>query len=74
MNLNSTIFRIINYILAISIVIGLFILANTFVRNQAIDGCAQAYRYSQILTNDNATVTYPMIAQYKECLKDKGIK
>lgn len=74
MNLNITIFKAIDYILVIVIAVAVFWLANTYIKNQAIDGCAQSYRYSAVLQNDNATVTYPMTVQYKQCLKDKGIK
>ncbi len=73
MTLNSTVFKVIDYILIIVVVVAVFFLANNFIKNQAIDGCAQSYRYSATLAN-GSTVTYPMTTEYKECLKTKGIK
>lgn len=71
---NSNMFKIINSILILIAIVSFAFLANTFIRNQAIDGCAQNYRYSVVLSDQNANVTYPMAELYKQCLKDKGIK
>ena len=73
MTLHSTLFKVINYILIIVIAAAVFFLANNFIRNQAIEGCAQSYRYSETLAS-GSTVTYPMTTEYNECLKTKGIK
>lgn len=72
--LPNPIFKVIDYVLIVAAIVVFAILANTYIRNQAIDGCAQSYRYSQSLTNGNANVEYPMTELYKQCLKDKGIK
>lgn len=73
MGLSSIIFKVIDYVLVIAIAVAVFLLAGSFIRNQAIDGCAQGYRYSTTLSN-GSTVAYPMATEYKQCLKDKGIK
>lgn len=74
MLLNPTIFKVIDYVLIVVAILAFAYFANTFIRNQAIDGCAQSYRYTQNLTRQNANVAYPMTELYKQCLKDKGIK
>lgn len=33
--------------------------------------CAQTYRYSETLKN-GATVSYPMVKEYKDCVSAKG--
>ena len=74
MNINSNVFKIIDYVLIIAIASLVFMLANTYVRNQAIDGCARAYVFTQTVADQNATVSYPMTQEYNKCLQEKGIK
>ncbi len=72
--MNSNVFKIIDYILIIAIASLVFILANTYIRNQAIDGCARSYIFTQSVSEQNATVSYPMTQEYNKCLQEKGIK
>ena len=67
-------FKVIDYILIIVAIVVFAYFANNFVRNQAIDGCAKSYVYSQNLIQQNASAEYPMKAMYEKCLKDKGIQ
>jgi hypothetical protein len=71
---NLTTLKILDYILIIAIATVFFFLANTYVRNQAIDGCAKSSSYTQSLVDQNASVTYPVTDMYEKCLQEKGIK
>lgn len=71
---SSTIFKVINIILVAFAILVFGYLANTFLRNQAIDGCAKNSSYEKNLVSEDAKVTYPVIDIYEQCLKQKGIK
>lgn len=71
---NSNMFKIINSILIFVAIILFALLANTFIRNQAIDQCAKSSTYEKNLVSEDAKVTYPVIDIYEQCLKQKGIK
>ncbi len=68
------IFKIINSFILIAAVVIFAWLLNTYIKNQAIDGCARNSSYSVNLPSQDAKVTYPVTEAYKQCLKDKGIK
>jgi len=73
---NQQIMAVINQIiLSLTIIISLFLIlnqVNQFLRIKAIDDCGKISRYEKQLPEDNAKVFYPVLDQYKSCLKDKG--
>ncbi|MBI3984453.1 MAG: hypothetical protein HY344_00715 [Candidatus Levybacteria bacterium] len=74
MDSRQIIFRIINYILFVISFALIFWLVFLYVKNQAIDECAKASKYTTEVTAENATVSYPVIDFYNKCLEDKGIR
>lgn len=72
-NIGDKIVKIIGFILLFIAFILVLLRADNLIRNQAIDGCAQAYRYEQPINNGNANVSYPMTELYERCLEQKGI-
>ncbi len=71
---NQVIFKVLNYILVLAALIVSFWLFYTYIKNQAIDECAKASKYTTEVEGQNATVSYPVIDFYNKCLEDKGIR
>jgi len=74
MSTTQIIFKIISYILFSLAFISILWLSFMYTRNQAINECAKVSKYTKQVVEDNATVEYPIIDFYTQCLKDKGIK
>lgn len=75
MNFSGVVDNIIKIVAIIFILIAFILVnirVNAFIKNQAIDGCAQAYRYESTLSN-GAIVSYPMTELYEKCLEQKGV-
>lgn len=47
--------------------------AQTFIRNQALNDCAQNYRLEYTDVATNTTVIKPIDDLYKQCLTEKGV-
>jgi hypothetical protein len=43
-----------------------------FLKIKAIDDCGKISKYEKTIPEENAKVSYPVLDQYKSCLKDKG--
>lgn len=72
MNIGSTIKFVVSLLV---VAITLFFASShisAYLKERAIDNCARISRYQTQLTDQNATVWYPIVDVYKQCLRDKG--
>ena len=74
MNSNFSYYKIINYLFVAIISALILWQVSSYIRNQAIDGCAKNSNYAQEFPNDFAKATYPIADHYEKCLEDKEIK